>query len=101
MNILFIGDIVGRVGRRMVKENLDALIDKYDIDFVIANGENATHGKGLTRNHYFELIDEHNHLLHNPILVEFQFPRSINDLFLRNVDRHVPVDNDHILYYHK
>ena len=57
MNILFIGDIVGRVGRRMVKENLDALIDKYDIDFVIANGENATHGKGLTRNHYFELID--------------------------------------------
>ena len=57
MNILFIGDIVGRVGRRMVKEHLNTFIEKYDVDFVIANGENATHGKGLTRNHYFELID--------------------------------------------
>lgn len=57
MNILFIGDIVGRVGRRMVKEHLNTLIEKYDVDFVIANGENATHGKGLTRNHYFELVD--------------------------------------------
>lgn len=57
MNILFIGDIVGRVGRRMLKDHLQAFIDKYHVDFVIANGENATHGKGLSRNHYFELID--------------------------------------------
>ncbi len=57
MNILFIGDIVGRVGRRMVKEYLNTFVEKYNVDFVIANGENATHGKGLSRNHYFELID--------------------------------------------
>ena len=57
MKILFIGDIVGRVGRRMVKEKLPYFIKKYDIDFVIANGENATHGKGLIRHHYEELID--------------------------------------------
>lgn len=57
MKILFIGDIVGCIGRRMVKEKVPALVDKYGIDFVIANGENATHGKGLIRHHYDELIE--------------------------------------------
>ena len=49
--------MVGRVGRRMLKERIPYYVEKYDIDFVIANGENASHGKGLTRNQYFELID--------------------------------------------
>ena len=49
--------MVGRVGRRMLKERIPYYVSKYDIDFVIANGENATHGKGLNRNHYFELLD--------------------------------------------
>jgi len=57
LKILFIGDVVGRVGRRMLKERIPHYVEKYDIDFVIANGENASHGKGLTRNQYFELID--------------------------------------------
>lgn len=57
MKILFIGDVVGRVGRRMLKERIPYYVDKYEIDFVIANGENASHGKGLTRNQYFELLD--------------------------------------------
>ena len=57
MKILFIGDIVGQIGRRMVKEKVPGLVKKYNIDFVIANGENATHGKGLIRHHYEELID--------------------------------------------
>ena len=57
MKILFIGDIVGPVGRRMVKEYLPHYIKKYDVDFVIANGENVTHGKGLIRHHYEELLD--------------------------------------------
>jgi metallophosphoesterase (TIGR00282 family) len=57
LKILFIGDVVGRVGRRMLKERIPYYVNKYDIDFVIANGENATHGKGLNRNHYFELLD--------------------------------------------
>ena len=57
MKILFIGDVVGKVGRRMLKERIPYYVNKYDIDFVIANGENATHGKGLNRNHYFELLD--------------------------------------------
>ena len=57
MKILFIGDIVGRIGRRMIKEKLPYFVDKYKIDFVIANAENATHGKGLIHNHYQELVD--------------------------------------------
>ena len=56
MKVLFIGDIVGKIGRRIVKEKLSYFVDKYNIDFVIANGENATHGKGLIYNHYNELI---------------------------------------------
>lgn len=57
MRILFIGDIVGKIGRKIVKEKLQFYCEKYDIDFVIANGENATHGKGLIRHHYEELIN--------------------------------------------
>lgn len=57
MKILFIGDIVGRVGRRIVKEKLPYFVEKYGVDFVIANGENATHGKGLIRHQYEELVD--------------------------------------------
>ena len=41
----------------MIKENLSRLVEKYEIDFVIANGENASHGKGLLKNQYEELID--------------------------------------------
>ena len=57
MKILFIGDIVGKIGRRLIKEKVPYFVEKYQIDFVIANGENATHGKGLIKHHYQELID--------------------------------------------
>ncbi len=56
MNIIFLGDIVGRVGRNAVKEQLPSLKLRYNADFVIANGENATHGKGLSIKNYRELI---------------------------------------------
>ena len=48
---------MGKIGRRMIKENLSRIVEKYGIDFVIANGENASHGKGLLKNQYEELID--------------------------------------------
>ena len=57
MKILFFGDIVGQVGRNAVKHNIEKLVKKYQVDFVIANAENATHGKGLIEKHYNELID--------------------------------------------
>lgn len=48
MKVLFIGDIVGTIGRAAVKALLPALLDRYKIDFVIANGENAAGGFGIT-----------------------------------------------------
>jgi metallophosphoesterase (TIGR00282 family) len=57
MRILTIGDIVGRPGRLAVTEFLPALIREYGIDFVIANGENAAGGFGLTLQTARELYD--------------------------------------------
>lgn len=57
MNILFVGDIVGRAGRRAVRFFLDDLIKKYNIDFVIANGENAAGGFGITKKVAEELYE--------------------------------------------
>ncbi len=49
MNILFIGDIVGKPGRRAVRELLPPLVAGRAVDFVIANCENAAAGFGVTR----------------------------------------------------
>ena len=49
MVILFIGDIVGKPGRRAARELLPALISKHKADLVIANCENAAAGFGITR----------------------------------------------------
>lgn len=56
MRILFYGDVVGKVGREAVKVSLPLLLKSKGIDFVIANGENASHGKGLNENHYNQLM---------------------------------------------
>lgn len=47
MKILFIGDIVGKPGRVVIKKILPKIIHQYKIDIVIANSENAAHGKGV------------------------------------------------------
>ena len=49
MNILFVGDIVGRPGRELVRKGLRALVDRHSIDLVVANAENAAAGFGVTR----------------------------------------------------
>lgn len=43
-NILFLGDIIGKTGRRLLKEYLGSLIEKFHINLVVANGENAAAG---------------------------------------------------------
>ena len=48
MKILFIGDIIGKPGRRIVRKAIPALIERYGIDLVIANVENAAGGIGIT-----------------------------------------------------
>lgn len=57
MRILFIGDIVGKPGRRLVAGLLPALRRSREIDFVVANGENAAHGKGITASTARELFE--------------------------------------------
>jgi len=57
MRILFIGDIVGRSGRKIVLERLPGLIADWTLDCVIVNGENSAGGFGITETIYQELID--------------------------------------------
>jgi 2',3'-cyclic-nucleotide 2'-phosphodiesterase len=49
MKLLFIGDIVGRPGRDLIRNGLAALVAREQVDLVIANGENAAGGNGITR----------------------------------------------------
>jgi len=56
MKIAFIGDIVGRPGREMIKTYLKKIVEEENIDFVIANYENASHGFGLTMKNCDELF---------------------------------------------
>ncbi len=56
LNILCIGDIVGRPGRRVLAEKLRGLIEEHSIDCVIADAENAAGGSGLTPQIYDKLL---------------------------------------------
>lgn len=57
LKILFFGDLVGKIGRNSVIAYLSDLKNNNKMpDFVIANGENASHGFGLTEKNYNELI---------------------------------------------
>jgi metallophosphoesterase (TIGR00282 family) len=58
MNILVIGDIVGRPGRQAIQEFIPALRRQYRLDLVIANAENAAGGFGLTGNTARELLGD-------------------------------------------
>ena len=55
MKILFIGDVFGSIGREMIEDYLHRIVKDKQIDFVIANVENTSHGKGLLKRHYDEL----------------------------------------------
>ena len=50
MRILFIGDVIGKPGRDVLAAELPGLRERLNLDFVIANGENAAGGFGITRN---------------------------------------------------
>src|SRR3954465_4276713 len=57
IRLLFIGDIVGRPGRDLVRHGLRGLVDYHHIDFVIANAENSAAGFGITREIGDQLLD--------------------------------------------
>ena len=56
MKLLFIGDIVGRPGRDLIRRHARALAALHDADLVIANGENAAGGAGITRDNMLEIL---------------------------------------------
>ncbi|OIO72695.1 MAG: metallophosphoesterase [Zetaproteobacteria bacterium CG1_02_53_45] len=65
LNILVIGDVIGKAGRRALAEHLPTLIDMHRIDFVVANGENLAHGFGLNERVADEMFALGVHVLTN------------------------------------
>ncbi len=63
VNILFIGDIVGKPGRKTVRELLPSLTDRFQVDLVVANGENASGGIGISVKGADELLSGGIHVL--------------------------------------
>ncbi|MBI5254609.1 TIGR00282 family metallophosphoesterase [Candidatus Falkowbacteria bacterium] len=57
LKILFIGDIVGKIGRKAVKQVLPKWKEIYEPDLVIANAENLAHGKGVTESTLNEMLE--------------------------------------------
>jgi len=57
MRFLFIGDVVGRSGRRAVMDHLPRLRSRFNLDFVVVNGENAAGGFGITESIFEGLVD--------------------------------------------
>ena len=57
MKILAIGDIIGSPGRTYLKEHLKSIKTDYNIDFIIANGENSSGGLGMNLKSATELFD--------------------------------------------
>lgn len=57
MKILFLGDVMGRAGRRAVTEKLPKLREEWRLDFVVVNGENASNGMGLSGEHAKALLE--------------------------------------------
>jgi metallophosphoesterase (TIGR00282 family) len=56
MKLLFLGDIVGRPGRDLIRRHVRALAATHGADLVIANGENAAGGAGITRENMLEIL---------------------------------------------
>lgn len=112
MKILVIGDIFGRPGRNVVKEIVPSFVREHGIDFVIANGENAAGGRGITPriaeelfespidvitagNHIWEHSEIHPYLDSHPILrphnVSEALPGSGWGIFTSRAGVHVAV----------
>ncbi len=63
MKVLFIGDVIGKVGRRVVKAFLPEVVVRNNINIVIANGENLAGGFGITESTANELFDYGVHVI--------------------------------------
>jgi len=57
MKILFLGDVMGRAGRKAISDLLPDLRQRWSLDFIVVNGENATNGMGLSADHARLILD--------------------------------------------
>lgn len=57
MRILFVGDVMGSVGREMIFTHLASIKKEKQVDLVICNAENSAHGKGITKKIYNQLLE--------------------------------------------
>jgi metallophosphoesterase (TIGR00282 family) len=78
MNILFIGDIIGRPGRELIRRGLGGVIARHGVDLVIANAENAAAGFGVTKDigdtlleHGVNVMTSGNHIWAKKEVVEY------------------------------
>ena len=78
MKILYLGDVVGKIGLNVLKDNIRYLRDKYQPNLIFINGENISDGRGLILRDYKEvmklnipLITMGNHTFHHPSTINF------------------------------
>ncbi|MFA6627580.1 MAG: TIGR00282 family metallophosphoesterase [Bacilli bacterium] len=78
MKILIVGDIFSKLGRESFERNLKKIREEHKIHFIIVNGENTTHGRGLNEKHFkwflslgVHVITLGNHSYHNKTILEF------------------------------
>ncbi|MFN0264623.1 TIGR00282 family metallophosphoesterase [Tepidamorphus sp. 3E244] len=57
MRMLFVGDVVGRAGRKGVQKHLPDLVERFRFEFVVVNGENSAGGFGITESIHNDLCD--------------------------------------------
>lgn len=82
IKILFLGDLVGRPGRFVVRDFLKKQRENYD--FIIANVENASHGFGLTEKNYNEISEYGIDCMANDCLIPSKL-LTISSIFLRRL----------------
>lgn len=85
MNILIVGDIFSKLGRTSFERNVKKIKAERKVNFIIANGENISHGKGMNEKHYKFLMDQGvnvvtlgNHSYQNPKI--FDFIDNVNNI---------------------
>ncbi|MDD4000884.1 MAG: TIGR00282 family metallophosphoesterase [Bacilli bacterium] len=78
MNILIVGDVYSKLGRASFERNVKKIKEQEKINFLIVNGENTSHGRGLNEGHYLWYLEQGvnvitlgNHSYHNRSILKY------------------------------
>lgn len=104
MKILFLGDIMGKIGREAVKKELPKIIKAEKPDLVLANGENIAHGTGITEKTIDEMLEaginfftSGNHIFDKPIANELLADPDFPVIRPANYKEKLPGDGERII----